>query len=505
MRRTPGDSEGDDLDRREFLMGLGGVGLVLASPGSLAGGLPGWRARAVKAPGGVAGGLAHAIRGRVFAPGRPGFRAAAHVYNPRFDGILPKAVARPVDARDVRRAIRYTVTRDIAVRARSGGHSYAGYSTLSGGVVLDLRNLNAIDVDRRSRTATIGAGAQLIDVAAGLAREGVTLPAGSCPSVGVSGVTLGGGFGLAGRHYGLTADNLIAVNIVTADGQLRTVDERSDPDLLWALKGGGGGNFGVVTEFTFKVHRLPAYAAYFEVTWPWSSANEAIAAWQSWAPHTTDRVTTILHLNAGSEPSITANGQYLGPSFRVPGLLRALLDVPGAKLATNADLPYLQLQLLLAGCSGHSVAACHTVGAGPHGVLPRNTFNAKSDYVAKPLPHAGRAAMIAAVEARGSGALLCDAYGGAINRVAPTETAFVHREQLFCIQYYGNGSTAAWIDQAWSRMRRYVSGQAYQNYIDPSLQHWRRAYYGANLKRLEATRKRVDPGHYFNFPQAIGR
>ena len=114
--------------------------------------------------------------------------------------------------------------------------------------------------------------------------------------------------------------------------------------------------------------------------------------------------------------------------------------------------------------------------------------------------------MIAAVEAPGSGALLCDSYGGAVNRVAPTATAFVHRQQLFCIQYYGNdSSTPSWIDQAWTKMRPYVSGQAYQNYIDPSLKGWQHAYYGQNLQRLEQTRKRVDPHHYFNFPQALGR
>jgi hypothetical protein len=137
--------------------------------------------------------------------------------------------------------------------------------------------------------------------------------------------------------------------------------------------------------------------------------------------------------------------------------------------------------------------------------MPRIVFNAKSDYVAKQLPSAGRAAIISAVEAPGSGALLCDSYGGAVNRISPTATAFVHRDQLFCIQYYGNGATPDWIEQAWKKMRPYVSGQAYQNYIDPTLKDWRSAYYAQNLPRLEAIRKSIDPEHYFNFPQAIGR
>jgi FAD/FMN-containing dehydrogenase len=440
----------------------------------------------------------------VFERGQPGFTAAARVYNPRFDGVVPRAVAQPIDAADVQRAIRFTVAHDIPVRARSGGHSYAGYSTLSNGVVVDLRRLNSITVDKRAGTATVGAGAQLIDVSAALARAGATLPAGSCPSVGIAGVTLGGGFGLASRKFGLTADNLLGATIVTADGRLRVVNGHTDVDLLWALKGGGGGNFGVVTEFTFRMHPLPRSAAYFNVTWPWSSAVEAIAAWQSWAPHAPDQVTSILHLNSGSTPTIDANGQYLGSSADLPRLLARLLSVPGAVLSSRVDMQYLPLQLLLAGCSGKTLAECHTVGTARGGTLPRNTFNAKSDYVSTPLSSAGRAAMVAAVEAPGSGALLCDSYGGAVNRIDATATAFAHRTQLFCIQYYGNGSTAAWIDQARSRLRPYVSGQAYQNYIDPSLKHWPQAYYAQNLSRLEATRARVDPHHYFSFPQAIG-
>jgi FAD/FMN-containing dehydrogenase len=503
---------GDALDRRAFLIGAAGTtaALLVEGAGGLADGQVLARraasGRIARVPPAVPRTLQQAIRGHVFTRGAPGFTGAAHIYNPRFDHVLPDAVARPVDGIDVRDAVRWAVARGVAVRARSGGHSYAGYSTMPNGVVLDLRKLNTISVNQHARTATIGAGVQLIDVYAGLAQHGATLPAGSCPSVGVAGVTLGGGFGLAGRHFGLTADNLVGVKIVTADGRLRTVDKHTDPDLLWALRGGGGGNFGIVTQFTFRIHPLPASAAFFNVSWPWSSAAEAIAAWQGWAPHTTDRITSILHLNnAGHATSITANGQYLGPASSLPGLLGPLLAVPGAQLTSHFDSSYVPLQLFLAGCSHIGVPACHTVGAAPQGTLPRNLFNAKSDYVGKPLSQAGLSAMVAAVETPGSGALLCDAYGGAVNRIAPSSTAFVHRDQLFCIQYYGNGAGTGWIEQAWHKMRPYVSGQAYQNYIDKSLSTWRQAYYGSNLTRLKATRTRVDPHHFFNFPQAIGR
>jgi FAD/FMN-containing dehydrogenase len=441
----------------------------------------------------------------VFAPGDPGFAATAHVFNTRFDHVLPLAVARPVNGIDVRDAVRFTVAHGVSVRARSGGHSYAGYSTLANGVVLDLRKLNAVHFDTSTKLVSVGAGAQLIDLYAGLAPFEVAVPGGSCPSVGIAGVALGGGFGLVGRHLGLTADSLHAVTIATADGRLQNIDAQSDADLLWALKGGGGGNFGIVTQFVFQTHPVPATTTYFNVTWPWPSADEAIAAWQAWAPHTTDKITSILHVNGSHPASINANGQYLGPASDVAGLVHPLTAVPGAALTANRQAPFLNTQLLLAGCSGRSVQACHTVGAGPGATLPRETFNAKSDYVATPLNAAGRAAMIAAAEAPGTGALLCDAYGGAVGRVDPTATAFAHRNPLFCIQYYGQGSSADWVHQAWTKMRPHVSGRAYQNYIDPALPDWQDAYYAQNLTRLKATRQRVDPDHYFNFPQAIGR
>jgi FAD/FMN-containing dehydrogenase len=445
----------------------------------------------------------------VFQRGAAGFLTAAHVYNERFDAVLPSAVARPLDTEDVRDAVRWAVAWNVPMRARSGGHSYAGYSTLKGGVVFDLRNLSGVSVNRRAGTATVGAGAQLIDVYAGLARGGATIPAGSCPSVGIAGVTLGGGMGLAARKFGLSTDNLLAATLVTADGQVRQVNDRTDSSLMWALRGGGGGNFGIVTQFTFRVHALPASAAYFLVYWPWSSASDAIAAWQSWAPNARDELTSILHLNAGGgQTSINVSGQYFGRSADLPRLLAPLTAVPGASVFSG-DQDYLGLQLRWAGCLGTPFAACHTVGTRAGGMLPRKSFNAKSDYVTKALPSAAREVLVAALQQRagqpGTGAILLDSYGGAINRVAPGATAFAHRNALFCMQYLTYDGGGGWLSGTWNRLRPYVSGMAYQNYIDAALPGWQRAYYGSNYTRLLEVRRRVDPEHRFNFPQAIGR
>jgi FAD/FMN-containing dehydrogenase len=509
---------GEPVARRQFLATAGVALLSGCSGASVAGGVRRFRA-GVGAPAGrgssapsaaaVPRRLAEAIRGHVFVRGAPGFSGAAHVYNERFDRVLPRLVARPLDTADVAAAVRWAVARDVALRARSGGHSYAGYSTLPDGLVLDLRKLGAVAVDRSSGIATIGAGAPLINVYTTLAAHGRTIPAGSCPSVGIGGHALGGGMGLAGRAFGLACDHIVGATIVTAEARVRHVDEHHDPDLLWALKGGGGGNFGVVTELRLRTEQMPSSASYFFASWPWSSASEVIDTWIGWAPHAPDGVTSILHLNAaGSSPSVQVSGQYIGSAAALGGVLAPLRAIPGASVSSGQD-DYLRLQMVFAGCASDTFAQCHTVGTFPGGTFPRASFNAKSDYIDRPLSAAGRQALIAATEARigqpGTGAILFDAYGGAINRVAPGATAFVHRGDLCCVQYLSYGGGDGWLRSAYAGMRPYVSGRAYQNYIDASLTGWQQAYYGANYRRLESIRRRVDPHHTFNFPQAIGR
>jgi FAD/FMN-containing dehydrogenase len=499
------------LSRRRFLQGAGA--LVAAAAAGTATGATHDAAAATTGVARVASpslrGLQDAVRGAVFVPGNAGYAEAAQVYNERFDSIRPLAVARPVNATQVRDAVRWAVTHGVALRARSGGHSYAGYSTLDDGVVLDLRNLRQVDLERSAGTATVGAGTQLIDLYVALASGGATVPAGSCPSVGISGVSLGGGMGLAGRAYGLTTDHIVEAELVTADGRLRTVNTRTDPDLLWALRGGGGGNFGIVTEFTLKLRPMPSSATYFFLSWPWETAPEALHAWMRWAPRTDSSITSIFRLEiADGEPQVGVSGQLIGPQANLRAVIGPVLDLPGAVIQSGSEA-YLPLQLRWAGCADTSQAACHTVGAAPDGTLPRSYFYAKSDYVKEPISEQGAAALVAAVAARGntpgSGAVLFDSYGGAINQVAPDATAFVHRDQLCAIQYLSYGGDYSWVQQAWRTMRPYVSGQAYQNYIDADLRGWQRAYYAGNYERLLATREEYDPDHFFNFRQAIGR
>jgi FAD/FMN-containing dehydrogenase len=510
------------ISRRELVARAGAVGLALGLAACGAGRprvagpagrpAPGGPRPVARAP--TLGDLADAVRGSVVTAESAAYAGAKEIYNEAYDGDRPLAVVTPLDEADVTATLAWAGRRDVVVRPRAGGHSYAGYSSGDGVVVLDLRRLDGVAFDGGSGVARIGPGAQLASVYAALGARGATVPAGSCPSVGIGGSGLGGGMGLAGRGLGLTADNILGATVVTADGRVREAGSAAgeDGELLWALRGAGGGNFGVVTSLRMRTHPIGP-TAWFSVSWPWASAGEALAAWDGLLPGAPDGLTSVFHLSAGAgEASVSANGQYFGSVGDLTGLLAPLTAVAGASLSTGTD-QYLDLMLRWAGCLHTALPACRTE---PLGGLPRARFAAKSDYVSRRLPGAGRDLLTAAVErastdgSLSSAAILLDSYGGAINRVAPDATAFVHRSARFAIQYLtyyaadaDRPAARAWLDGAWAPMRPYVSGEAYQNYADPDLVGWEQAYYGANYPRLQRAKATYDPDRRFDFAQAI--
>ncbi len=492
----------DALDRRELLVRTAGI--------LVAGGAAGRRAETAYVDPRVRE-LRQIVSGQVLASGSAAYDAARVVYNERFDAVHPLAVVRPAGVADVQAVVRWAQRRGVAIVPRSGGHSYGGYSTGTG-VVLDLSTLAGVRL--AGREAIVGTGARLIDVYAKLAAKGATIPAGSCPTVAIGGLALGGGIGLASRKLGTTSDNVAALRIVTADGKLLRCDAKTHPDLFWACRGGGGRNFGIVTDLHVRVARVST-ASYFVASWPWSAGPHVIPAWQRWAPTAPDELMTLCRLaTGGSGPTLQVFGQYLGPEAKISGLLRRLVQAAPPTSLTTGTSGYLDLMLRWAGCLGRTQAACHLVAQ--HGVLGRATFAAKSDYVGRPFGAAAVRAVQQSLEARhasphGSGALIMDSYGGAIARVRADATAFVHRSPLCSMQYLAywgakehEAPSLRWIRAFHARMRPYVTGAAYQNYIDPDLTTWRQAYYGTNYPRLVAVKKKYDPDRLFRFPQAIG-
>ena len=248
----------------------------------------------------------------------------------------------------------------------------------------------------------IGAGAQLIDVYSQLFAHGVTIPAGSCATVGIAGLALGGGVGFTSRAFGLTCDNVESLQIVTAAGQLLTCDTSHHSDLFWACRGGGGGNFGIVTSFTFKTHPISTVATYF-VEWPWNQAVQAVQAWQAFAPTAPDALFSVCDLEATdptgptSRSHVVSSGQFFGTEAELLALIKPLVDAGTPTNVTTHTRTGIEAALFWAGCSGETVGQCHT---SPRGTLARSTFLAKSDFVAKPLSAAAITTMTKAIDAR---------------------------------------------------------------------------------------------------------
>ncbi|HTQ93798.1 MAG TPA: FAD-binding protein, partial [Streptosporangiaceae bacterium] len=516
----------EDQGRRAFLRlaaAAGGAGLLSACSAGGGSGTTSTKASATAASSGPAAGaagaaapptaqspsladwtaLGHDLSGSLVRPGEAAYPVSKRLFDPRFDSLHPAGIAYCRNPHDVATCLAFVRKFGVPVAARCGGHSYAGWSSTSG-LIVDVTRMAGVNVS--GSTATVGAGTRLVDFYGGLAAHGRGVPGGSCPTVGIAGLTLGGGIGVVSRAYGLTSDNVQSLQIVTADGQVRTCSSSQNSDLFWACRGGGGGNFGVVTSFTFRTYPVGQIVLFF-LSWPWSQAARVISAWQSWAPHAPDALWSNLHLSAatgGSVPGIQVGGTYLGSLDAASAELEKLYAAAGSHPSSPfmETTSWLHAMLVEAGCATLTVDQCHLPTQNPAGKLARASEFAKSDFFTKPLSSHGIGTLLAGVEnfqraggaSGASGGIAFDALGGAVNRVAPAATAFVHRDALFQAQYtttwpVGSAGAAvarqhAWQQSYWQSMRPYASGQAYQNYIDPALANWRQAYYGANYTRL---------------------
>ncbi|KOV57924.1 FAD-binding oxidoreductase [Streptomyces sp. MMG1121] len=462
--------------------------------------------------------LAHDLDGTLVRPGDAGWQTAHQLYNTRFDALKPAAVAYVAHADDIRTTLTYAQAHGIRVSIRNGGHSYAGYSSGDNRLILDVSKLNRIRVS--GGQAVVGAGSKLIDVYRALAAKGVTIPAGSCPTVGVSGLVLGGGHGVASRAYGLTCDSLTQATVVTADGTQVTADAKNHSDLFWALRGAGNGNFGVVTELQFKTHAAPqAVTAY--MTWPWAKAAAVLKAWQEWGPTQPDEIWSSLHLECspGRTPAISVACFSMGTYGELQNAVDRLAHQAGANASsvTLRRKGYEEAMEAYAGCSSFSSdAQCHLPGSAPgrspQGRLGRETYAARSDFFDRSLSAAGIQTVLRQIASvrGGAGSIAFTALGGAVNRVSPTATAFVHRRSRMLAQYIASwgagasGSTAqSWLTSAHQAMAPYASGAAYQNYTDATLSDWRKAYYGDAVPRLAKVKKQYDPQRFFSYAQGL--
>jgi FAD/FMN-containing dehydrogenase len=438
--------------------------------------------------------------GNVLRPGDPGFNDLLP-FNLRTTS-RPMAIVQCLTATGASLAVRWARRHEIAACTHAGGHSYEGFSSCPG-LMIDVRKMNQIAIDTANQTARLGAGCLLGDIAVALFEQKLALPAGSCRPVGVAGLALGGGHGLTSRKFGLTCDNLISAHVVTADGDELDANLNENSDLFWALRGGGGGNFGIVTEFTFKVHPVDRVIV-FSISWPDDSFRTAvIRTWQSLAQSAPDELAFLLHVNGGQGKisHLGCNGLYLPRDVsETPSVddLRTVLN-PLLSLGNPSFTPravtYLDAVKILAG----------------DGDPNRVYFKGKSDYSVEAWSDEAIQTFIGALRGASSQiATIFEAYGGSINRVGETETAFPHRGTLFCLQYFLQWSSSsstnrnvAAVRALYGAMRPYLPGYSYVNYIDADLQDYARSYYKGNLPRLQAVKQQYDPDNFFHFAQSI--
>jgi FAD/FMN-containing dehydrogenase len=349
-----------------------------------------------------------------------------------------------------------------------------------------------------------------------VARQGMALPAGSCPTVGVAGLALGGGQGVLSRAWGLTCDHVTAVEIVTADGRLLTADADHEPDLFWACRGGGGGSFGVVTRLRFALQPAQRVTTWYR-RWDYHDAADVLSGWQAWAASSPRRMWStckLLTRPGESTASAQVSGTWLGDPAGLDAELARVVDAVGHRPvgSSRASYGFLPAMLALAGCSTVSAARCST---------PRTAFGGVSHVLAAAMPAPAVATAVDRVARRHAqghprqSGVSFDVLGGAVGDLAPDATAFPHRRALAVAQYtvgwpFEQQGAAVRADLRWlhgfrDAMTPYVGGAAYVNYADPRLQHWQQAYYGANYPRLQQVKARVDPEGLFRFPQSVER
>ena len=443
------------------------------------------------------------IRGSVIAPGDPEYDAARTIMYGGVDGH-PAAIARVADAADVATVISIARETGLELAVRSGGHSGAGHSTTEGGIVLDVRDLDDLEIDAQGRTAWAGGGLTAIAVANALAEHGLAIGFGDTGSVGISGITLGGGVGYLVRKHGLTIDNLLAAEIVTADGELHRVDADHEPDLFWAIRGGGG-NFGVATRFQYRLQELPEIVGGVLVL---PATAETVAGFVAAAEVAPDELSTIANvMNCPPMPFVpeehhgevvilammcwagdAASGEAAIAPFRA-------LATPYADLVHPSAYPEM---FPPEDDSYHPTAASRTMFMDRIGLPEGRTIVERLNASDATL----RAAQIRVL-------------GGAMARVPVDATAFAHRRSpiLVNVAAFWEGEAdrpvkEAWVEGLAADLEQDDTG-AYVNFVnDEGPERVRAAYPGATWGRLAAIKRRYDPENLFgrnqNIPPAAG-
>ena len=451
----------------------------------------------------------------MLTPADAEYASTAIPANARYAAVRPAVIARCADEADVVTSIQWAVENGMPLVPRGGGHNYAGLSTTEG-LVIDLAALNSASLDTGTGIAVVGGAATNQDALDATAGGPFFLPAGTCLSVGVGGLVLGGGIGYNSRWAGLTCDHLTSTRIVLATGEVLEIDANQDPDLFWACRGATGGTFGVHTSFTFQLVEAPQEVAYFRYDYRGADAAAVIFA-ESQKLNATAPAALNANMMARAAPvgaggpreaiDVLIRGQYIGPIDELQDLLAPMLAAAPetSKPASLEVLPFWQVQTgIWAGAS-----------PAPH------PFGDISRYGKDPLPDDANAKIIdlladcpVRTETSSGSVWSIGWVGGEVQAAIPrTDTAYVHRGLSFLLRptpSWANEDPASvgeqllgWTNDVVAVMAPHTPNESYQNFPNRALPDPQQQYFAENLERLVDVKTKYDPQNVFSNEQSV--
>jgi FAD/FMN-containing dehydrogenase len=447
--------------------------------------------------------LEQALRGRLVRPTDPDYGAARAIWNGAHDRY-PALIAQATGAADVIRALEFARSEELAVAVRGGGHSIPGHSSVDGGLVIDLSPMQGVQVDAQRRTARAQPGVTWAGFDHETQAFGLATTGGLVSSTGIAGLTLGGGIGWLMRKHGLSADNLLAADVVTAEGHLVRAGADENPELLWGLRGGGG-NFGVVTAFEYQLHPVGPMVTAGGVFYPGDQAGDVLRAYREWAATAPDDATTLVNLlTCPPAPFLPAEwhgrrlvaviGMHVGSADTAERDLQPLREIAAPVADLFGPMPYVAMQSLID----------PLWGPGAHSYFKAGYLRGLDDQTIDALvaQHASVTSPKTEIHVQ--------QLGGAVARVAPDATAFGDRSAPFILNIVASTPTADGYDEAvdWAQATHAavapaLTGGTYVNFLSSEGDARVRAAYGPAYERLVALKDEYDPANVFSLNQNV--
>lgn len=434
--------------------------------------------------------LAAKLHGQLLLAGDDGYDDARRILNPSFDKH-PALITQPTGVADIQAAVNFARDHNLLVAVKCGGHSHSGQSTCDRGMQIDLSRLRQVQVDQRQRRASVAGGTLLGQVDQACMAQGLVTPLGTVSHTGVGGLTLGGGFGRLARRFGMAIDNLESVEVITADGKVRRASASENPDLFWAVRGGSG-NFGVVTQFDFRLHPMQREVIAGQVSFPIAKARDVLSMYAEYAPAAPDDLyfDPVMALPPGGAPGvITLEVCYSGPQQNAERALAPIRKLGTPATDTIKALDYVQVQRV------NDVTDSRAMGSYLKGgfvsQIPSQLVSALIDgFVGDP----GRVTLA-----------FFQHCGGAVKRIPDEATAFAHRYALANMMTvagwrHGADDPAAHIDATrryWATLEPFIRGFYVNDMAREVTPSDINANYRGNYQRLVAIKSKFDPTNLF--------